>query len=341
MGQTAIRLHCNLVAVAFAAFAFGSGVAAAGAQESPTVPPASVASTPLDLTTTNIAATSDGKRAEAARGSVITIDASISDQFPLGADQRVKPGNTNDQVVFGGTVLWHLYPQLAVYFRRVNHDNVSGATNGTGFGSWSYDIEGNFGIQYIPSRNLRIESFWKYRYRSCCPGAADATAFPTNAKTPVGPRAERGVMTNVTWRFGPNTRIGPSFLISEEAQAYVHRLDYTITSDPNFIKAGNTIAGQPIGPSSKVLWETHVYYYMSIYGQTRVIPYIGYENKPSYFDNNLQPSFQNRVRFGTLIRLSPMFSLDTYVKNDHSYPASPSASHNTTLFTDFLIHLRS
>lgn len=341
MDPTSARVHSRFIAVVLAAFACVCGAATANAQESPTVASASVASSTLDLTTTNVGATSEGKSATKARPSVITLDASISDQFPLGGDQHLKPGQINDQVVFGGTAAWYLYPNLAVYFRRVNHDNISGATNGTGFGSWSYDIEGDYGVQYGVNRNLRIEAFWKYRYRSCCPGANDASAFPINAKTPAGPRVERGIMTNVTWRFGPNTRIGRSFLISEEAQAYVHRLDSTITLDPNFIKAGNTIAGQPIGPNSKVLWETHVYYYMSIYGQTRVVPYVGYENKPSYFDNNLQPSFQNRVRFGAQIRLSPLISLDTYVKDDHSYPAAPNVSHNTSLFTDLLIHVRS
>jgi hypothetical protein len=328
MPRTAIRLLGGMASALLAAFALGSAVLIAGAQESPTAAPASVA------------AATDENRSETLRNSWLTIDANISDQFPLGADQRVQPGNINNQIVFGGTAQLNVLPGLALYYRRVNHDNISGATNGTGIGSWSYDIESDIGLAYAVNRNLRIESFWKYRYRSCCPGAGDPAAFTPLAKTPAGPRAERGVMSNVTWRFGPNTRIGRSFLISEEAQLYYHHLDNTIASDPAFIKAGNTITGQPNGPYSKILWETHVYYYISIYGQTKYVPYIGYENKPSYFDNNTQPSFQNRVRYGAILHISPVFSLDTYVKSDHSYPAASNVAHNTTLFTDLLIHLK-
>jgi hypothetical protein len=341
MSRTSIRSRRGLAAVAFAAFAIGGVFFAADAQEISTAAPASVAATPLDLTTINVAAADDQKKSETAREPLFTIDANVSNQFPLGSDQKIKPGNTTNQIVFGGTARLHVSPGFALFYRRLNHDNISGATNGTGFGSWGYDIESDIGVEYVANRNLRFESFWKYRYRTCCPNAADGSAFSATSKTPAGPRAERGYMTSVAWRFGPNTRIGRSFMISEEAQWYDHHLDSTIANNPAFIKAGNTLGGLTNGSDSTLLWETHVYYYMSIYGQKKVVPYIGFENKPSYFDNATQPGFQNRVRYGALIHLSPMFSLDAYVKNDHSYPASASAAHNSTLFTDLLIHLKS
>jgi hypothetical protein len=296
---------------------------------------------PLDLTQVAAAATTDQKRPSTFHYSLITIDGSISDQFPLGSDQKVMPGNTTNQIVLGGTAALHVLPNVALYFRRVNHDNISGATNGSGFGTWSYDIEGDYGAAWRISRDVQFETFWKYRYRSCCPNAADGTAFSAKSKTPAGPRAERGLMNNINVRFGPKTRVGSSFVFSEEVQWYHHSLDATIYNNPAYIKAGNTLAGQPNGPSSLVLFETHIYYYASVFGQAKLVPYIGYENKPSYFDNATQPSFQNRVRYGTILHISQNLSLDTYVKNDHSYPAAPNVSHNTTLFTDLLIHLKS
>ncbi len=340
MSRTSIRSGRGLAAVAFVAFAVGGVLFAADAQELSAAAPAAVAATPLDLTTINVAAGADEHKAKT-REPLFTIDANVSDQFPLGSDQKIRPGNTTDQIVIGGTARLHLSPGLSLFYRRVNHDNVSGATNGTGFGSFGYDIESDIGLEYAVDRNLRLESFWKYRYRTCCPNAADGSAFSATSKTPAGPRIERGIMTNAAWRFGPNTRVGRSFMISEEAQLYDHHLDSTIANNPAFIKAGNTLGGLPNGSDSTLLWETHVYYYMSVFGQKKFVPYIGYENKPSYFDNATQPNFQNRVRYGVTIHMSPIFSLDTSVKNDHGYPASASASHNTTLFTDLLIHLKS
>jgi hypothetical protein len=328
-------------AVAIATFTLAGLFSAASAQDISTT---SSATAPLDLSNINVAAADpaqDLNKHLTVRDSLITIDASLEDQFPLGGDQRVHAGSTTNQIVYAGTARLRLWPGIAVFYRRINHDNVSGATNGTSYGSFGYDIEGDYGIEYAANKNLRFESFWKYRYRTCCPNAADATAFSTTAKTPAGPRAERGYINNVTYRFGPNTRIGRSFLVSEEAQLYEHHLDDTIMYNPTFIKAGGLLNGLPNASDSTMLFETHVYYYMSIFGQRKVVPYVGWENKPSYFDNTTQPNFMNRIRYGATIKLSPVFGLDAFVKNDHSYPASATGAHNTTLFTDLLIHLKS
>ena len=69
------------------------------------------------------------------------------------------------------------------------------------------------------------------------------------------------------------------------------------------------------------------------------MPFVIFENKPSYDDNEVQPSFENNLYYGADVKMSPVFTLETFVKNSHSYAGS--TAHATTLFTDLVIHLRS
>jgi len=278
-------------------------------------------------------------RAQDTSTPLITIDANVSNQFPLGSDQKVMPGNTTNQILFGGIASLHITPRWSIFYRKIHHDKVSGATNGSGYGTFTYDVEGHYGVAYEVSRELRLESFWEYGARGCCPGAGDPNAFSATSKTPAGPSAKRGFMNWAAWNFGPETRIGRPFSISEEAMLFEHHLDQTIADNPVYIKAGDTHGGLPNGPQSRLLWETHVYYNIPVFGQSKFVPFINYENKPAYDDNATQPTFENNVYYGANIHMSPVFSLQTYVKNQHTY--SGSSAHATTLFTDLLIHLRS
>lgn len=259
------------------------------------------------------------------RAPLVEANLRVEKTYAIGADQLTPPGVVNDnQILLGGDLFIRLAPKLRFVASRSNHFDVGGRTFKSGkpvYGGAGWDLEYRFGLAYAFTKDLNVVEAYDYRYRVCCPNAADRT----NTK----PRTKQGLFTGISYRVGPNTRIGKPLQLRLEGTYIDHHVDLGFG-----LPAGTPVLGNA--------WVYKVAAYLSVpvFGQTQVVPFIGGEHFIDYFDSQLVPSMTNRSEYGVRIKGSSFMSYRAYVKNDHQTNPNGDVPHKVTLYleTTFKLH---
>jgi hypothetical protein len=314
-----LRLGCSVL-IAFGvlsspALATQSAASTAAPSATPSADPLSVAA-PQGTNPSSFRKTVELEKKRVPR---FQLDIDTIKPYALGADQLVLPGEPGDnQLIFGGHVYFNITPRLRAYEVRDNHFDVVGRTFKKGkpnYSGQSWDLQYDTGLRYEITRSLSISEDYVYRYRVCCPNAADATNST--------PRIKQGPRTTLEAWFGPVTRIGQVLMIKDEATYVIHHYDLG-----EGLPAGTPVLGNT--------WINNIeaYAYIPILGQRQVVPFFGVEHYTDFFDNDRVPTMTNRTQAGLIIRGTRFVSYRFYVKNEHQTNPGGDVSHKVMLYLE-------
>ena len=259
-----------------------------------------------------------------ARNKRFSANLTLSKSYALGADQLSLPGqNTSNQIFLDGNLQYQVAPRYRLYFKKADKNSTGGrqysAKGVPTYGGFSNDVQDTVGFSYAAGRNEQYDVFYTYRYRTCCPGAAD----PKN----LSQRHFHGIGVGYTNRFGHESKIGKPFTIYLEETRVKHMFDVV----------GASSVGD-IGPQW-ILTSGYFNAQFRVWGQQKLIPYYQYEHFDTFMDNNLTGTHSNRTRIGFRMPGNKLASYNFYVRNTQPYNPTVNTTHDVMLVLETTLKL--